>query len=420
MEPFIVPREEHCISRSNINKSALKVLYRLRARGHLGFLAGGCVRDLLLGRTPKDFDIATDATPNQLKKMFSNCRLIGRRFRLAHIHFGPEIIEVATFRSNESSGKAGKNSKGGKRKTAPLKSDSGVLVRDNVFGTPEEDALRRDFTVNALFYAIEDFSIIDYADALTDLDAKIMRCIGDPDERYIEDPVRMLRAVRFAATLDFDFEPETWAAIVRQHAHLAEASNARLYEEVLKFTNSGAMHRILPLMRESGLLKVLFPLYSHWLEEQATEDEQRHNEAAWAAIDTYKKQHPKASAALRYGTIFSAYHQHKIGTMVEDGHRHPEAVTETLINHQQALVPSVLIPQRQLSDMIRIAASQPVFLNKDEAKAKKFKGMDCFADSFAYFRFQCDLNGEHHERIPFWEQLEAPKARKKSRRGRRH
>jgi len=368
-----------CISRDHINKSALKVLYRLRAKGHHGYLVGGCVRDLLLGRTPKDFDIATDATPNQIKRIFSNCRLIGRRFRLAHIHFGSEVLEVATFRALQ-------NGSGKKGHKETVKSETGVVVRDNVFGTPEQDALRRDFTINALFYSISDFSIIDYAKALPDLEARLVRCIGDRE------------------------------AILRQHAHLAEASNARLYEEMLKIMSSGALHRALPLLRETGLHKVLFPLMDHWLDQGAGEAGHQHLLEACRFIDERKAADKVNTPALQYSLLFSAYHQEKIQGMVADGERFPHAVTEVLINHQQSLVPSILIPQRQLTEMIRITASQPAFLKNEETKAKKFKQMECFSDSFAYFRFLCDLHGENHENIPFWEAL---KVSPKSKRGRR-
>ncbi|OQX44854.1 MAG: poly(A) polymerase, partial [Candidatus Sedimenticola endophacoides] len=194
--PVITARPDHIISRANISDSALKVLYRLRDAGYQAHLVGGGVRDLLLGREPKDFDVATDATPEQVRGVFRNCRLIGRRFRLAHIHFGREIIEVATFRSMRDPADEGDR-----------ELDNGMLVRDNVYGTIEEDALRRDFTVNALYYNIADFSVIDYAGGMQDLQAGVLRLLGDPETRYREDPVRMLRAVRFAAKLGFVINP---------------------------------------------------------------------------------------------------------------------------------------------------------------------------------------------------------------------
>src|SRR5205814_10093283 len=208
VEPRIVRREEHSLSRKDIDPDALKVLYRLRQFDHTAYLDGGSVRDLLLGRRPKDFDIGTSAHPYQVKKLFRNCWIIGRRFRLAHVRFGMKAIEVATFRRQLTAAEL----------AAPEEPGEGIVVdelgdidrmlhRDNTFGTPEEDAFRRDFTVNALFYDIADFSIIDYVGGLEDLRAGLVRCIGDPEVRLREDPVRMLRAIALASRLDFTIDP---------------------------------------------------------------------------------------------------------------------------------------------------------------------------------------------------------------------
>ena len=210
-----VPRDQHPISRKDISPNALRVLYRLREAGFGAFLVGGAVRDLLLGMHPKDFDVATDATPEQVKQLFRNCRLIGRRFRLAHVVYGREIIEVATFRANSDDG------------SGDREIEDGRLVRDNVYGTIEEDAVRRDFTCNALYYAIEDFSVRDYTGGFEDVLARRMRLIGDPETRYREDPVRMLRAVRLAAKLGFSIDPPTAEPIPRLAGLLAEAAPAR-------------------------------------------------------------------------------------------------------------------------------------------------------------------------------------------------
>ena len=188
----VIPRDQHNISRQDISPNALRVLYRLRDAGFAGYLVGGAVRDLLVGGHPKDFDVATDATPEQVKALFRNCRLIGRRFRLAHVVFGREIIEVATFRANVDDGSGDREPHEG-----------GRLVRDNVYGTIEDDAVRRDFTANALYYAIEDFSVRDYVGGFEDVQARMLKLIGDPEQRYREDPVRMLRAVRLAGKLGF-------------------------------------------------------------------------------------------------------------------------------------------------------------------------------------------------------------------------
>lgn len=245
----IVPRAEHCISRANISANALKVLYRLREAGYQAYLVGGGVRDLLLGHEPKDFDVATDARPDDVRRVFRNCRLIGRRFRLAHVFFGTEIVEVATFRA----GHAGGDEDG-------RHSENGMIVRDNVYGTIAEDALRRDFTVNALYYNINDFSLVDYARGLEDIAAGRLRLIGDdPVARYREDPVRMLRAIRFACKLGFVIDPRCEAPLFELAPLLHDVPPARLFEEILKLFQAGFALPAFEKLRHYGLFAELFP-----------------------------------------------------------------------------------------------------------------------------------------------------------------
>lgn len=246
----VITRDEHPISRSQFSEAALKVLYRLHNAGYDAYLVGGCLRDSLLGMTPKDFDVATNATPEQVKQLFRNSRIIGRRFRIVHVRFGREVIEVTTFR-----GKPGDDH--GDQIAA--QSDAGLLLRDNVWGNIEEDALRRDFTINALYYNIADFSIHDFADGLEDIDSRMLRLIGDPDRRYREDPVRMLRAIRFAAKLDFDIAPDTEAPIHSLAPLLLQIPPARLFDEILKLFLSGDGLATFRLLREYGLFAMLFP-----------------------------------------------------------------------------------------------------------------------------------------------------------------
>jgi poly(A) polymerase len=244
---IILSRGEHGISRNNIDKHALKVLYRLHKSGFHACLVGGAVRDLLLGIKPKDFDIATDATPEQVNKLFRNCRLIGRRFRLAHIHFGRLIIEVATFRAEHESSQSGHQD------------ESGRIVRDNVFGELADDVWRRDFTANALYYDISDFSVIDFVGGFEDIKQRRLHLIGDVETRYREDPVRMLRALRFSAKLDFEIDEESRTPIFTLGHLLQDIPAARLYEEVLKLFHSGHALRSFELLQEFDLLKYLFP-----------------------------------------------------------------------------------------------------------------------------------------------------------------
>ncbi len=242
MPPRILPRSEHTLSRRNIDPDALKVLYRLKSHDYLGYLVGGGVRDLLLGRKPKDFDIGTSAHPQQVKKLFRNCFIIGRRFRLCHVRFGKKVIEVSTFRRQAEADEA-----------------DGMVRRDNAFGTPEEDAFRRDFTVNALFYDIANFSVIDYVGGLEDLDARIIRTIGDPGVRFREDPVRMVRAVALASKLEFTIDRDTLDAIRALRGEIVKASSARLLEEFYKILRAGASRRSFEALHSCGLLAYLLP-----------------------------------------------------------------------------------------------------------------------------------------------------------------
>ena len=242
-----IARSGHSISRRNIDADAIKVLYRLYRAGHTAYLVGGGVRDLLLGRRPKDFDIVTSARPAQVKRLFRNCRLIGRRFRLAHLHYPDgKIIELSTFRAHPDL-----ESRGGEEEADLL------VVDDNRFGSPRQDAERRDFTINSLFYDIAGFSLIDYVGGLEDIQGRMVRTIGDPMQRFQEDPVRMVRAVKFSARLGFAIESETWLAMVRLAPMICRSAPARVSEELGRLLDEGAAARSLELMDESGLLEAM-------------------------------------------------------------------------------------------------------------------------------------------------------------------
>ena len=259
----VIPREQHTISRKDISENALKVLYRLNKAGYEAYLVGGGVRDLLLGKKPKDFDVTTSATPEQVRKLFRNCRLVGRRFRLAHVMFGPEIIEVATFRGHHEAGEASD-------RTTSQRGQNGMLLRDNIFGSIEEDAQRRDFTINALYYDPVTERILDYANGVHDIRNRLLRLIGDPQQRYQEDPVRMLRAVRFAAKLDFGIEKHTAAPIRDLAPMLREIPSARLFEEVLKLFLSGNASDTFEMLVDLELFDPLFPASAEALENNPT------------------------------------------------------------------------------------------------------------------------------------------------------
>jgi poly(A) polymerase len=245
MTPIIIPRPEHPISRKMIDEEALKVLYRLHRHGYLAYLVGGSVRDLLIGRVPKDFDVATNAHPHEINTLFKNSRIIGRRFRLAHVFFkGGKVIEVSTFRSHSE--------------FEETQTEEGNIIRTDSFGTPEEDAFRRDITINGLFYNIADFSIIDYVGGMTDLQQGIIRTIGDPNERFQQDPVRMIRVIRHASRTGFPIHQQTYQAILRHREEIRKCSPPRVRDEFLRDLKEGVAQPSLNLMIQTGLLFSLF------------------------------------------------------------------------------------------------------------------------------------------------------------------
>ncbi len=302
-EPVIVPRAEHPISRRDIDSDALKVLYRLNESGYTAYLVGGSVRDLLLSRRPKDFDIGTSAHPYQIKKLFRNCWIIGRRFRLAHVRFGTKAIEVATFRKNIPAGSESEPSEFASarepavepRRDRPRGDGGGdpdlQIKHDNTFGTPEEDAFRRDFTINALFYDIATFSIIDYVGGLHDLKDGLIRCIGDPNDRFQEDPVRMMRAIVMASRLGFRLDEPVLKAIAKHRSLIATSSPARLIEEYYKILRSGAAEQTFRALAEHRLLEPITPELQRGAKNQALWD-------GLAALDLYRRGFESAPPTL--------------------------------------------------------------------------------------------------------------------------
>ncbi len=286
-----------------IDPDAAKIVERLRRNDHAAFVVGGCVRDLLLGLKPKDFDIATSATPPELRRLFRNCRIIGRRFRLAHIFFGNKIIETATFRANPREGE----DDNGSADASPDTENNDLLIRrDNVFGTAEEDARRRDFTINGLFYDIETGQVIDHVNGMVDLEARLVRTIGDPDIRFREDPIRILRAVKFAARCSLTIEPETYRRMIEHSGEIAKCAQARVSEEFFRLLRSGAAKRSMELLIETALLGLMVPELSAALTtapETDDEDVKRRKARFWAylaALDqsTTKRGTPPSNALV--------------------------------------------------------------------------------------------------------------------------
>ncbi|WP_217273288.1 polynucleotide adenylyltransferase PcnB [Kosakonia sp. MUSA4] len=292
----VIPREQHAISRKDISENALKVLYRLNKAGYDAYLVGGGVRDLLLGKKPKDFDVTTSATPDQVRKLFRNCRLVGRRFRLAHVMFGPEIIEVATFRGHHDEQQTDRS--------ISQRGQNGMLLRDNIFGSIEEDAQRRDFTINSLYYSVADFTVRDYVGGMRDLEEGVIRLIGNPETRYREDPVRMLRAVRFAAKLGMRISEETAEPIPRLATLINDVPPARLFEESLKLLQAGYGYDTCRLLREYGLFQPLFPTITRYFTEKGDSPMERIIEQVLKNTDNRIHNDMRVNPAFLFAAMF--------------------------------------------------------------------------------------------------------------------
>lgn len=332
-KPTIYTRDQHPISRQNISKNALNVLYGLHKAGYRALLVGGCLRDLLRGETPKDFDVATDATPEQVKDVFRNCRIIGRRFRLAHVHYGREIIEVATFRADEKG-----------------ETDAdGRVINHNTFGTIETDVSRRDFTLNALYYDIADFSIIDYVGAMQDIKDGVIRMIGNPVERYEEDPVRMLRATRFAAKLGMRIEPETEKAISQTKQLLENIPSARLFDESLKLFLSGHAVQSYEELRIHDLFGELFPLTDKLLKQFDSKDYESNKKLIKQALKNtdYRLSHNEpVTIAFLYAVFLWVNYQTLLNKKIDKGIHWHKAMHDAIDEVFQKTTERVGIPMR--------------------------------------------------------------------------
>lgn len=399
MEPIVIKRPDHNVSRQNISSAAVKVLYRLKDEGYTAYLAGGGVRDLLLKRNPKDFDVATNATPEQIRRMFKNCRIVGRRFRLAHILFRGEIIETSTFRApvpdDGDETVYGDNT----FKTG----NDGMVMRDNIFGTPEEDALRRDFTINALFYNIADFSIIDFAGGLDDLKAKIIRVIGDPDKRFAEDPVRMIRAARFAGTLGFEIEEKALNSICTNNDLLASASPSRMYEEVQKLFFCGHAKEVFNWLEKTDLLHPMFHDFSHWIDENK-------NRQKWVfktlkQMDRWRKADLRVHPALLFALVFGEYHEFLINKLIETGITPHDAARQAVHEHLKGMCSNVRVPKTVIYQVSDIMSNQLRFQKNKGRKPQRFMQSRGFLDAFLYFKISSKAHNRDAELLDFWNDL---------------
>ncbi|GAB1409208.1 polynucleotide adenylyltransferase PcnB [Desulfovibrionales bacterium] len=378
MNTVIIPRPEHPISRKNIHPDALSVMYRLVRKGFTAYLVGGSVRDLLLGREPKDFDVSTNATPGQIKKVFSNCFLIGRRFRLAHIRFGEHIIETSTFRRCPD--------------MDDECSEDGLYVhRDNCYGTPEEDALRRDFTINGLFYETVRFSIIDHVGGINDIENRLIRSIGDPNIRFQEDPVRMIRAIRFASRLGFHIEPQTYNAMLRLHREIHKASAPRLFEELHKLFAFGCGEQAYRLLYKTGLLHDLIPEIADFIDHDHGQDS-----VLWSwlgHVDARIRRTGQVEPVLVFAALFSPFIQRVMAHGLRVGER---IQLRTVLD--EVLSPLALrlhMPKAMLARMLQIMLNQSRFEPDKQKRFSKrgFVAQDCFPETLALYEIALAIRG---------------------------
>jgi len=391
----IITRQEHNVSRKKISDNALKVLYRLHGAGFDAYLVGGGVRDLLLGQQPKDFDIATNATPEQIRQLFKNCRLIGRRFRLAHIMFGRDIIEVATFRGHHQE----------PSKNVAQQSKEGMLLRDNVYGTIDEDAERRDFTVNSMYYSISDYSIHDYAGGIEDMEDKLIRLIGDPETRYREDPVRMLRAIRFAVKLDFDIEEETAAPIEEMAPLLQEIPAARLYEESLKMLQSGHGLETYHLMREYNLFQQLFPTIAEFFTEDYSSPTEQMLDLVLDSTDQRIEEGKRINPAFMFAAMLWYPLQAKAEQMMSKRKlSFYDAIMEasnTILDDQ---VRSIAIPRRHTATIREIWQLQLRMPRRNGKRAFRLMELNKFRAGYDFLEMRGEIEeGETQLLAKWWE-----------------
>lgn len=392
----VIPREAHGISRRQMSQNALRVLYRLHEAGFGAYLVGGAVRDLLVGGAPKDFDVATDATPEQVRALFRNCRLIGRRFRLAHVVFGREIIEVATFRAN------GGDDAEGDREIH----EDGRLLRDNIYGSIEDDAIRRDFTANALYYAIEDFSVRDYVGGYADVQARVLRLIGNPEARYREDPVRMLRAARLAAKLDFSIEPATAEPLPRLAPLLADAAPARLFEETLKLFLSGHAVAGFRMLEAHGLLAQLFPETAQALATNKSGALRRMLLQGLANTDARVAADEPVSPAFLYAVLLWPAYCRTLAMLQAQGVHPVEAQRRAADRATLHQVGRTALPRRFSLPMQEIWLMQARFSQRQRKRVFRLLAHPRFRAAFDFLELRLVGSGSHADDVAFWREVQ--------------
>lgn len=411
MEGCVILREsEHGLRRNMIAYEALRVLTRLDEAGYKGYLCGGGVRDLLLRRSPKDFDIATDARPEEVKKIFRNSRIIGRRFKLAHVFFRDVIIETATFRAQfdvpppEAEGVPLPSRRRTDVPDPTFATRGGVIVRDNVYGTPEEDAHRRDFTINGLFYNIANGSILDYVDGLKDLEARVLRVIGDPEMRFREDPVRMVRAVRIAAQLDFEIEEDARKAIVQMSSEIKNSSRERLYEEMLKIFNCGSAKSVFDRSWKKGLFQAIYPSFSTWLQTPAGHATLPWVKKALRQFDVWKQAGLKPMPALEHALLFGPAIEAMAAALVADGMLEFEATLQAVHTVLRDKTNLTQIPKAVVFDVERILGLQ-VQMRKSSGQSRyatRLRQRNGFDEALIYLKFASGMDATRKDLLTRW------------------
>lgn len=398
LPPLIVPRSRHLISRQQISPNALKVLYRLKESGFAAHLVGGGVRDLLLGREPKDFDVATDARPEQVRSLFRNCRLIGRRFRLAHVRYGREIIEVATFRAPHETSDDDR---------AAALSEGGRILRDNVYGTFEQDAWRRDFTINALYYDIRDFSVIDHVGGMIDLEAGRVSLIGEPEVRYREDPVRMLRAIRFAAKLGFRISQETGDPIETLAPLLGDVAPARLFDEMLKLMHGGNAAETFELMRHYDLFRPLFPATHAILREEEGNFPHTFIIRALENTDRRVAENKPVTPAFLFAVLLWEPVRCRARALLSAGVPNELSALQTAsaeIVHESLAY--VGIPKRFSLPMREIWILQPRFEQRQQSRVRRLLAHPRFRAAYDFYCLRTEVGDADAELCSWWTQLQ--------------
>jgi poly(A) polymerase len=395
--PIIITRPEHCITRADISQSALKVLYRLKSAGFKAYLVGGGVRDLLLGREPKDFDVVTDAHPEQVRQQFRNCRLIGRRFRLAHVRFGREVVEVATFRAFQPR-------ESGPQGTTLM--EDGRIIRDNTYGTIEEDALRRDFTVNSLYYDIGDFSVVDYVGGIEDLHSGILRIIGDPQTRFREDPVRMLRAVRFAAKLGFRIHLDTETPILSL-AHLVDlVPSARLFDEVMKLFHNGCAVETFGLLRRYELFGRLFPATEHSLAREDQGFPITFVSHALTNTDERINNNKPVTPAFLYAVLLWEPVRHRMQYYLKRNRNEPEALQSAGRDVISEQIRRTAIPKRFSITMREIWFLQSRFKHKMGKRPSRFVAHPRFRAAYDFLCLRAAAGEDLQNDCRWWTEFQ--------------